>query len=459
MEYLPLFYKASKRRVLLVGGGQVALRKAKFLMRAGAVLRVVAVDICTELTELLKDEAHEIFTRSYQNTDLDKVVLIVAATDDLELNKRIAEDADKANIPVNVVDQPVLCSFIFPSIVDRSPLVVAVSSGGKSPVLARLLRSRLETFIPSAYGELAAFLGSYRAKVKSKINSLSARMRFWEKVIDGPAAELLLAGKSAQAKSLVENLLDNIDKEDLSQGEVYLVGAGPGDPDLLTFRALRLMQQADVVLYDRLVSQEILNMTRQDADKIHVGKQRDKHTMPQNEISSLLVSLAQSGKRVLRLKGGDPFIFGRGGEEIEELAKMKIPFQVVPGITAAAGCSSYAGIPLTHRDYAQSVSFVTGHMKNNQCDLHWEHLVQPDQTVVIYMGLISLPLICEQLIKHGRAETTPIALIQQGTTPSQKVYVGTLQTLPGIIEKNDVQAPTMIIVGEVVALHEKLAWQ
>jgi uroporphyrin-III C-methyltransferase/precorrin-2 dehydrogenase/sirohydrochlorin ferrochelatase len=459
MDFLPLFYKASKRRVLLVGGGQVALRKAKFLMRAGAVLRVVAVDICAELTELLKDEAHEIFTRSYQNTDLDKVVLIVAATDDLELNKRIAEDADKANIPVNVVDQPALCSFIFPSIVDRSPLVVAVSSGGKSPVLARLLRSRLETFIPSAYGELTTFLGSYRSKVKSKINSLSARMRFWEKVIDGPAAELLLAGKSAQAKSLVENLLDNIDKEDLSQGEVYLVGAGPGDPDLLTFRALRLMQQADVVLYDRLVSQEILNMTRQDADKIHVGKQRDKHTMPQNEISSLLVSLAQSGKRVLRLKGGDPFIFGRGGEEIEELAKMKIPFQVVPGITAAAGCSSYAGIPLTHRDYAQSVSFVTGHMKNNQCDLHWEHLVQPDQTVVIYMGLISLPLICEQLIKHGRAETTPIALIQQGTTPSQKVYVGTLQTLPGIIEKNDVQAPTMIIVGEVVALHEKLAWQ
>jgi len=239
---------------------------------------------------------------------------------------------------------------------------------------------------------------------------------------------------------------------------VYLVGAGPGDPDLLTFRALRLMQQADVVLYDRLVSDAILNMTRQDAEKIHVGKQRQNHTMPQEQISSLLVELAKSGKKVLRLKGGDPFIFGRGGEEIEELAMAKIPFQVVPGITAASGCSSYAGIPLTHRDYAQSVIFVTGHMKNNQCDLNWNSLVQKDQTVVIYMGLISLALICEQLIKHGRASTTPVALIQQGTTPNQQIYIGTLGTLPEIIKVKNVQAPTLIIVGEVVDLHAKLAW-
>jgi len=459
MDYLPLFFKADKRRVLLVGGGQVAFRKAKLVLRAGAKLRVVADDICTELADILKNTDHEVFVRTYQHTDLDKVALVIAATDNLKLNSQIAQDADQANIPVNVVDQPELCSFIFPSIVDRSPLVVAVSSGGKSPVLARLLRSRLETFIPSAYGELTAFLGSFRSKVKSRINSLSARMRFWENVINGPAAELLLAGKAEQAESLVEDMLKTINNEELSQGEVYLVGAGPGDPDLLTFRALRLMQQADVVLYDRLVSQEILNMTRQDADKIHVGKQRDRHTMPQSEISSLLVSLAQSGKRVLRLKGGDPFIFGRGGEEIEQLAVKKIPFQVVPGITAAAGCSSYAGIPLTHRDYAQSVIFVTGHMKDNRCDLNWQNLVQPDQTVVIYMGLIGLPFICEQLIKHGRTDITPAALIQQGTTPQQKVYVGNLQTLPEIIDANNVQAPTLIIVGEVVALHERLAWK
>lgn len=459
MDYLPLFYKADKRLVLLVGGGQIALRKAKLLLRSGCRLRLVAPEICSELEKLLRAEEHEVYVRDYQNGDMEKVVLVVGATDNLALNRQIAKDADDAHIPVNVVDQPDLCSFIFPSIVDRSPLLIAVSSGGNSPVLARLIRSRLETLIPSAYGELAAFLGRFRAKVKAKIKSLPVRMRFWERVINGPVAEMLLAGKSAQAESLVEEMLDNFDNKELSQGEVYLVGAGPGDPDLLTFRALRLMQQADVVLYDRLVSEEILNMTRQDADKIHVGKQRDKHTMPQSEISSLLVTLAQSGKRVLRLKGGDPFIFGRGGEEIEQLAAMKIPFQVVPGITAAAGCSSYAGIPLTHRDYAQSVTFVTGHMKDNRCDLNWKNLVQPDQTVVIYMGLIGLPFICKQLIKHGRSDTTPVALIQQGTTPDQKVYVGSLQTLPKIIEASNVQAPTLIIVGEVVALHERLAWK
>ncbi len=459
MDYLPIFFKVEGRQVLLVGGGQIALRKAKFLLRARAKIKLVATEICSELLELLSGNDHKIFSRAYEIADLDSVSLIVAATDDLELNQRIAEHAGSKNIPVNVVDQPDLCSFIFPSIVDRSPLVIAVSSGGNSPVLARLLRSRLETIIPSAYGSLASFLGGFRESVKEKIHSFTARMRFWESVINGPAAELLLAGKKEQAGSLVQSMLNDFDSKELSQGEVYLVGAGPGDPDLLTFRALRLMQQADVVLYDRLVSPEILNMTRQDAEKIHVGKQRKNHTMPQEEISSLLVKLAKSGKRVLRLKGGDPFIFGRGGEEIEELALAKIPFQVVPGITAASGCSSYAGIPLTHRDYAQSVTFVTGHMKNNQCELNWKNLVQQDQTVVIYMGLITLPLICEKMIKHGRASTTPIALIQQGTTPNQKIYIGTLETLPEIIEANNVQAPTLIIVGEVVDLHAKLAWQ
>lgn len=458
MDYLPLFYKVENQQVLLVGGGQVALRKAKLLLRANAKLKLVAIDICDELEKLLESEEHEIFARAYLSEDIHQVSLIIAATNNLELNQQIANDAADLKIPVNVVDQPQLCSFIFPSIVDRSPLLVAVSSGGKSPVLARLLRSRLETFIPSGYGALTIFLGDFRSKVKKKITSLSARMRFWEKVINGPAAELLLAGKSDQAESLVETMLSEVDNEEFTQGEVYLVGAGPGDPDLLTFRALRLMQQADVVLYDRLVSQEILNMTRQDAEKVHVGKQRASHTMQQEEISSLLVTLAKSGKRVLRLKGGDPFIFGRGGEEIEQLAESKIPFQVVPGITAASGCSSYAGIPLTHRDYAQSVIFVTGHMKNNQCDLAWGSLVQTNQTVVIYMGLISLPFICEQLIKHGRASSTPIALIQQGTTSNQKIYIGTLQTLPDIIKVNDVQAPTLIIVGEVVELNKKLAW-
>jgi uroporphyrin-III C-methyltransferase/precorrin-2 dehydrogenase/sirohydrochlorin ferrochelatase len=333
-----------------------------------------------------------------------------------------------------------------------------VSSGGASPVLARLLRARLETFIPSAYGSLASLLGQYRQQVKRRFSSITQRMRFWESVVNGPVGELMMSGQQAQADALLQLQMEQEAGVSI-KGEVYLVGAGPGDPDLLTFRALRLMQQADVVLYDRLVAQQILNMTRQDAVKIHVGKERSRHTMPQQDISKLLVTLAQEGKRVLRLKGGDPFIFGRGGEEIEELAAARIPFQIVPGITAASGCASYAGIPLTHRDYAQSVRFVTGHLKDDSCDLDWPQLVQPGQTVVYYMGLISLPLICAKLIEHGRDPQTPIALIQQGTTPEQKVYTGTLASMPGLIARNEVKAPTLIIVGEVVSLHAKLAWR
>ncbi len=459
MDYLPVFHKIRSQPVLLVGGGTVALRKARLLFRAKAKVKVVAEEICQELTELISIHDGEVHEQTYKSGDVENCVMVVAATDDNELNHQIAADAGKLNIPVNVVDQPHLCSFIFPSIVDRSPLIVAVSSSGKSPVLARLLRSRLETLIPSGYGDLTAFLGEVRSQVKARIQSFSARMRFWEDVINGPSAEMLLSGKTEQANALLQNMLENYNEADHTLGEVYLVGAGPGDPDLLTFRALRLMQKADVVLYDRLVSERILAMTRQDADKIHVGKQRSEHTMPQHEISSMLIELAKAGKRVLRLKGGDPFIFGRGGEEIEQLASAGVPFQVVPGITAASGCSTYAGIPLTHRDYAQSVIFVTGHMKNNQCDLDWDSLVKTDQTLVIYMGLVSLPYICEQLINRGRSSATPAALIQQGTTPDQKVFVGTLQSLPAIIEENEVKAPTLIIVGEVVALHNKLAWQ
>ena len=311
--------------------------------------------------------------------------------------------------------------------------------------------------IPSAYGSLVALMGRYRGAVKSRFTTTTQRMRFWESIVNGPVAELMFSGQHSRAEALLEQSLAT-SQADIA-GEVYLVGAGPGDPDLLTFRALRLMQQADVVLFDRLVAPAILNMTRQDADKIHVGKQRANHTMPQEEISQLLVRLAREGKRVLRLKGGDPFIFGRGGEEIEELARAGIPFQIVPGITAASGCATYAGIPLTHRDYAQSVRFVTGHLKNGTCELDWPQLVQPGQTVVFYMGLTSLPQICEQLIAHGGAPTTAIALIQQGTTPEQKVYVGTLADLPARIAREDVKAPTLIIVGDVVKLHHTLAWR
>jgi uroporphyrin-III C-methyltransferase/precorrin-2 dehydrogenase/sirohydrochlorin ferrochelatase len=457
MDYLPIFLRLKDQHALVVGGGQVAMRKVQMLLRAQAGIKLVAPHILPELRQLLLDNGQSFAERNFVEDDLSGVKLAIAATNNAEVNQAVYYAATLLNLPVNVVDQPQLCSFIFPSIIDRSPVVVAVSSGGNSPILARLLRARLETYIPSAYGSLATLLGQYRQQAKQKITSLAQRMRFWEQIINGPVAELMMSGQQEKARVL---LLQNLDQEqDISTGEVYLVGAGPGDPDLLTFRALRLMQQADVVLYDRLVSQQILNMTRQDAEKIHVGKQRALHTMPQEEISSMLVTLAKQGKRVLRLKGGDPFIFGRGGEEIEKLAAAGVPFQIVPGITAASGCAAYAGIPLTHRDYAQSVRFVTGHLKNATSDLDWSQLVQKDQTVVYYMGLVSLPQICAQLIAHGRDPGTPIALIQQGTTPQQKVYTGTLATMPDLIKSKDVKAPTLIIVGEVVSLHNKLAWR
>lgn len=457
MDLLPVSLRIAGRLVLVIGGGVVAQRKAQLLMRAGARVRLVAAQVRAELRALLVNGAHEVLEREFQEADLDGVTLVVAATNDQVLNERVHALAVARQLPVNVVDQPALCTFIFPSIVDRSPLLVAVTSGGAAPVLTRLLRARLETFIPSAYSSLVSLMGKYRGMVKEKLSSPRQRMRFWETVVNGPIAELTFSGQHERAEKLLEQELEQAGS--VGRGEVYLVGAGPGDPDLLTFRALRLMQQADVVLYDRLVAPAILNMTRQDAEKIHVGKQRANHTMPQEEISKLLVRLAQEGKRVLRLKGGDPFIFGRGGEEIEELAAAGIPFQIVPGITAASGCASYAGIPLTHRDYAQSVRFVTGHLKDGTCDLDWPQLVQPGQTVVFYMGLVSLPIICESLIEHGASPELPIALIQQGTTPEQKVYTGTLATMAARLAQEEVKAPTLIIVGEVVKLHETLAWR
>jgi uroporphyrin-III C-methyltransferase/precorrin-2 dehydrogenase/sirohydrochlorin ferrochelatase len=355
-----------------------------------------------------------------------------------------------------VVDQPALCSFILPSIIERAPLIVAVSSGGASPVLARLLRARLESLIPAGYGRLAALAAQFRDRVKARFEP-PERRRFWERVLQGPIAELVFSGRDGEARKALEEALDDT-RLALGGGEVSLVGAGPGDPDLLTFRALRLMQQADVVVYDRLVSQPILDLVRLEAERIYAGKERTKHALPQEDINHLLVRLAKEGKRVVRLKGGDPFIFGRGGEEIDTLAAEGIPFQVVPGITAAAGCASYAGIPLTHRDYSQSVVFVTGHLQDGTVNLNWPALAQPRQTIVFYMGLLGVDVLCRELAAHGLPAATPAALIQQGTTPQQRVLTGTLDTLPDIVRQSDVKAPTLIIVGDVVRLRERLNW-
>ncbi|MFK3724360.1 siroheme synthase CysG [Pseudomonas monteilii] len=456
MDYLPLFHKLHGAQVLVVGGGEIALRKARLLADAGAALRVVAPEVDGQLAAMAREGGGEVQVRGYQASDLDGCRLVIAATDDPALNAQVSADAQLRSLPVNVVDAPALCTVIFPAIVDRSPLVVAVSSGGDAPVLARLIRARLEAWIPAAYGELAGLAARFRHKVKTLYPDVNQRRGFWETVFQGPIAERQLAGQGAEAERLLQAMVDGAPVQ--QGGEVYLVGAGPGDPDLLTFRALRLMQQADVVLYDRLVAPAIIDMCRRDAERIYVGKRRAEHSVPQEQINRLLVELARQGKRVLRLKGGDPFIFGRGGEEIEELAEEGIPFQVVPGITAASGCSSYAGIPLTHRDHAQSVRFITGHLKDGSSNLPWSDLVAPAQTLVFYMGLVGLPTICAELIRHGRAASTPAALVQQGTTRNQRVFVGTLADLPDLVARHEVHAPTLVIVGEVVQLRDKLAW-
>ncbi|EGH97305.1 siroheme synthase CysG [Pseudomonas syringae] len=456
MEFLPLFHNLRGSRVLVVGGGEIALRKSRLIADAGAVLRVVAPEIETQLRELVAHSGGEMILRGYSESDLDGCVLIIAATDDEPLNAQVSRDARLRCVPVNVVDAPALCTVIFPAIVDRSPLVIAVSSGGDAPVLARLIRAKLETWIPSSYGQLAGLAARFRNQVKGLLPNVQQRRAFWEEVFQGAIADRQLAGQGAEAERL---LIAKIAGEPPAQtGEVYLVGAGPGDPDLLTFRALRLMQQADVVLYDRLVAPTILDLCRRDAERVYVGKRRAEHAVPQEQINQQLVALAKQGKRVVRLKGGDPFIFGRGGEEIEELAAHGIPFQVVPGITAASGCAAYAGIPLTHRDHAQSVRFITGHLKNGTTDLPWSDLVAPAQTLVFYMGLIGLPVICAELIKHGRSADTPAALVQQGTIVNQRVFTGTLANLPQLVAEHEVHAPTLVIIGEVVKLREKLAW-
>lgn len=457
MNYFPVFLDLKKRRCLIVGGGDIATRKGRLLAKAGAVLRIVAPEISAELRELVSGSGGDLIQREYQSQDIQDCVLVVAATDIETLNQQVSVDAQALHIPVNVVDSPALCTYITPAIIDRSPLVIAVSSGGETPVLARMVRTKLETLIPTNYGKLAQIASQWRDRIKARFTDGDSRRKFWEKILQGPAAELMMNGQEDEANKFITDELDS-DQSALTTGEVYLVGGGPGDPELLTLRALRLMQQADVVLYDRLVSDGVMELVRRDAERIYVGKRRSEHAMQQENINQLLVDLAKQGKRVLRLKGGDPFIFGRGGEEIELLAQHNIPFQVVPGITAASGCAAYAGIPLTHRDYAQSVRFVTGHLKSDDPNLSWPELANPTQTLVFYMGLVGLKDICQSLIDNGRAAETPVALIEKGTTQDQRVLIADLKSIADVVAANDVHGPTLFIVGEVVKLHDSLKW-
>lgn len=452
--YYPIFLRLDGERVLVVGGGEVAARKVRLLSRSGAKLEIASAELNPELKKMADAGALRWLGREFDPAQLAGCRLAIAATDDEALNARVSVEAQKLSIPVNAVDDPAHSTFITPAIVDRSPLLVAISTSGAAPVLARRMREQIEKLVPAAYGRIAAFMERFRASIKQRLPE-DSRRSVWEKFLDSSAVERLLAGNEAAAQAELERLVAG----ETPRGEVYLVGAGPGDPGLLTLRALRLMQQCDVVLYDRLISPAIMELVRRDAERIFVGKKAKDHTLPQEEINRELVRLAKLGKRVLRLKGGDPFVFGRGGEEIETLAEAGVEFQVVPGVTAANGCAAYAGIPLTHRDYAQACIFVTGHpRKDGTLDLHWDQLARKGQTVAIYMGRGSLEQLCAKLIEHGLPAEWPAALIEDGTSAQQHVLTGTLGDLPRKVAATKPQGAGLVLVGEVVKLRERLSW-
>lgn len=459
MDYFPIFLKLTAEPVLVVGGGEVAARKVDLLLRAGAKVTVVAPDLVESLAALSAAGTVTHLAQEFQPEHLNGVRLAIAATDKHAINAWVAHQAEVRNIPVNVVDDRELSRFIVPAIVDRSPVVVAVGSSGDAPVLTRRLREKLESFLPQRLGKLAALAGRLRASVKTRIEEPAARRRFWENFFDGPIASDVLAGRSSDDAAVEQRIHESLrSTQDTARGEVVLVGAGPGDPGLLTLRALRALQNADVVLYDRLVSAEIVDLARRDAERIYVGKAAGDAHVSQEDINALLVKLASQGKRVCRLKGGDPFIFGRGGEELETLAAAGIRFEVVPGITAAAGCAAYAGIPLTHRDHAQALTFVTGHCKGETDKVDWELLARPGQTVVFYMGLGHLENIIARLRERGVPAQRAAAVIEQGTQATQRVITGTLEDLARKVRDSNIESPALLIVGEVTRLHESLRW-
>jgi len=458
VDYLPIFLQLNERRALVVGGGPVAARKAELLLAAGPKLTVVAPSLSRAMRELIDTHQLRYLEREFADDDLNGVKLVIAATDDAAVNRAVYVHAEACNIPVNVADQPELCSFILPAIVDRSPAIVAVSTGGRSPVLARYLKALLERQLPFGLARFTTLLGEMRDSVKARFSDLDQRRRFWDHIIDGPVGDTALAGKVDDAKRRIAQELTRWEEDKRSSGSVYLIGAGPGDPELMTIRGQRLLQRADVVLYDRLIPTRLLDLVRREAELIYVGKQAKSHVVSQQTIGELLVEHARAGKCVARLKGGDPFVFGRGGEELHDLIQAGVDFQVVPGISAANGCAAYAGIPLTHRDHATGVSFWTGHMKDGELKLPWEQMSVTHHTHVIFMGLKSLPLIAEQLCLHGMSPQTPAAMISAGTTVAQKVCVAPIGELAGRAEQAGLPSPALLIVGDVVGLREQMAW-
>jgi uroporphyrin-III C-methyltransferase/precorrin-2 dehydrogenase/sirohydrochlorin ferrochelatase len=452
MQTFPLFLNLQNRRALVVGGGDAAARKVELLLSAGAQVSLIAATVGGEIAQLIGEARISWAGRSFDEAELEGASLVIVATEDEALQARVSQAAQRRCLPVNVVDRPALSSFIMPAIVDRAPITIAISSGGTAPALARRIRAEIERSLPAALGRLARFAEIFREQVRRTLVVPRARRRFWDRVFESRIGELALAGDEIGARRELIRLLDGVRHETPQTGMVHLVGAGPGDPDLLTLKAHRLLQRADVVVYDRLVSAEVLAMARRDAERVYVGKRRAHHCVPQDEINDRLVALARAGKSVVRLKGGDPFVFGRGGEEVEALVEAGVAVEVVPGITAALGCAATAGIPLTHRDHAQACIFVTGHLKDGSVDLDWQTLARPRQTVVIYMGVNALSMISGQLVAHGLPFSTPVALIENGTTDRERRVVGRLANIERQANKAGLNGPTLCVVGEVVGL-------
>ena len=457
MKLFPIFTDLAQRRVLVVGGGEVAARKAAALLEAQADVVVGAPALDPDLARLAADGRITHLAGTYESHWLEQVWLVVAATDDRAVNQQVHDDAVARRLFCNVVDDAALSTFQVPSIVDRSPLIVAISSSGVAPVLARRLRERLESLFDHTLGPLAALAERHRARIRRQRPDLGQRRRFYDWLLDGPVAQALRQQQPAQAEQLLHEALEQ--PQEARQGSVVLVGAGPGDPGLLTLKALRALNEADVILHDRLVSDAVLSLSRRDAERITVGKQLgEDHQATQSRIHRLMVEHARAGRRVVRLKGGDAFIFGRGGEELEYLREHDVPFEVVPGITAALACAAHAGIPLTHRDHAQSVRLITAHCRADEDSLDWDGLARPAQTLAFYMGVGQLDTLSSRLIAHGRAPDTPFALIENGSRPEQRVVAGRLADLAAVATAHAVRSPALLVVGEVAGLAGKLRW-
>ena len=458
MDHLPVFLKLRQSPCLVVGGGEVAERKVRLLLKAGAIVTVLASELTDELARLRDKDEIRHRTGVISDHLISGMKIVIAASHDKVVNQQVSRAADDAGVLCNVVDDGAASSFIVPAIVDRSPVVIAIGTSGNAPVLAQRLKTQIEAWLPTRIGALAEQAGRWRELVKKRYATIRERRRFWQGFFDGPIAEHLLANRTKAAeRALRLELIDNVVPYAPPAGEAYIVGAGPGDPGLLTIRAQQLISRADVVIYDRLVSGKILDFARKDAQLVYVGKTANHSAIKQEEINALIIDHVRKGERVCRLKGGDPFIFGRGGEEAQALADAGLVFQIVPGVSAALGCAAYAGIPLTHRGLSGSVTFATARLEDGQSP-DWRTLARSGQTLVLYMSAGTVAETMTQLIEHGMPRDTPVAMIENGTLEQQRVLRGTLETMTDAAEQAHISAPAIIIVGATAGLGKELAW-